>query len=64
VLSLLAFTPIAKAGVLGRAADAARTFVVLNTAALVAFMNFASGKKAAWNGNEDRIAKGKLSWQR
>jgi hypothetical protein len=31
-----------------RWADAALTFVVLNTAAVVAFANFVSGRKAAW----------------
>ena len=46
-LSLLAAIP-ARLGVVGRLADAALTFVVLNTAALVAFRNFALGRKAAW----------------
>ncbi len=46
-LSLAAFSgfPI---GPLHRAADAARTFVVLNSAALVAFVNFVTGRKAVW----------------
>jgi biofilm PGA synthesis N-glycosyltransferase PgaC len=35
-------------GPLGRLADAALTFVVLNTAALVAFANFIAGRKAVW----------------
>jgi hypothetical protein len=35
-------------GPLSRLADAARTFVVLNSAALVAFVNFATGRKAVW----------------
>lgn len=35
-------------GPLGRIADAAFTFVVLNTAAAVAFANFVTGKKAVW----------------
>lgn len=46
-LSLLAAIP-ARLGVVGRLADAALTFVLLNTAALVAFRNFALGRKAAW----------------
>jgi poly-beta-1,6-N-acetyl-D-glucosamine synthase len=35
-------------GPLERVADAACTFVVLNAAALVAFMNFVTGKKTEW----------------
>jgi cellulose synthase/poly-beta-1,6-N-acetylglucosamine synthase-like glycosyltransferase len=35
-------------GPLGRVADAARTFVVLNTAAFVAFVNFVTGRGVAW----------------
>jgi len=35
-------------GPLSRVADAARTFVVLNSAAAVAFINFVSGRKVAW----------------
>jgi len=38
-----------KRGLLARMADAAFTFVVLNTAAVVAFANFVLGRKAAWN---------------
>lgn len=38
-----------KRGLLARMADAAFTFVVLNTAAVVAFANFVTGRKAAWN---------------
>lgn len=37
-----------KRGLIGRVADAAFTFLVLNTAAAVAFANFVTGKKAAW----------------
>ena len=37
-----------KIGPLSRGADAARIFVVLNSAAMVAFANFVSGRKAAW----------------
>jgi hypothetical protein len=37
-----------KIGPLSRIADPARTFVVLNSAALVAFVNFATGRKAVW----------------
>lgn len=38
-----------KGGLVARMADAAFTFVVLNTAAVVAFANFVTGRKAAWN---------------
>ena len=46
----LSFLGIArlKKGPVARAADAAFTFVVLNSAAVVAFANFVSGRKAAW----------------
>jgi cellulose synthase/poly-beta-1,6-N-acetylglucosamine synthase-like glycosyltransferase len=37
-----------KRGVVSRLADAALTFVVLNTAAMLALTNFVTGKKAAW----------------
>jgi cellulose synthase/poly-beta-1,6-N-acetylglucosamine synthase-like glycosyltransferase len=37
-----------KIGPLSRVADAARTFVVLNSAAVVAFVNFVRGNKAIW----------------
>jgi len=37
-----------KLGPVGRIADAACTFVVLNAAALVAFTNFVTGRKAVW----------------
>ncbi len=37
-----------KQGPIARVADAAFTFVVLNTAALVAFANFVTGRKAVW----------------
>jgi cellulose synthase/poly-beta-1,6-N-acetylglucosamine synthase-like glycosyltransferase len=46
-LSLTAVTSLAL-GPLTRVADAALTFVLLNTAALVAFANFVSGRKVAW----------------
>jgi biofilm PGA synthesis N-glycosyltransferase PgaC len=46
-LSLVAMAGM-KIGPLSRVADAARTFVVLNSAALVAFVNFVTGRKAAW----------------
>jgi biofilm PGA synthesis N-glycosyltransferase PgaC len=45
VLGILGLKP----GVVSRMADAALTFVVLNTAAVVAFTNFVTGRKAAWN---------------
>jgi cellulose synthase/poly-beta-1,6-N-acetylglucosamine synthase-like glycosyltransferase len=47
-LSLLALAPV-KLGPLARMADAAFTFVVLNTAAVVAFGTFVAGRKVAWN---------------
>jgi poly-beta-1,6-N-acetyl-D-glucosamine synthase len=37
-----------KIGPLSRLADPARTFVVLNSAALVAFVNFVTGRKEVW----------------
>jgi biofilm PGA synthesis N-glycosyltransferase PgaC len=46
-LSLLARLHLAR-GILGRIADAAHTFVFLNVAALVAFMNFITGRKVVW----------------
>ena len=46
-LSLTAMAEL-KIGPLSRVADAARTFVVLNSAAVVAFINFVTGRKAIW----------------
>ncbi len=46
-LSLLAIARV-KRGPLARIADASFTFVVLNTAAFIAFTNFITGKKAVW----------------
>ena len=46
-LSLAAMVGV-KIGPLSRVADVARTFVVLNSAALVAFVNFVTGRKAVW----------------
>jgi glycosyltransferase involved in cell wall biosynthesis len=46
-LSLAALAGI-KIGPLSRIADPARTFVVLNSAAVVAFINFVTGRKAVW----------------
>ena len=46
-LSLAALAGV-KSGPLSRMADAARTFVVLNSAAMVAFINFVTGRKAVW----------------
>jgi biofilm PGA synthesis N-glycosyltransferase PgaC len=46
-LSLVALGGM-KLGPLSRIADPARTFVVLNSAAMVAFVNFVSGRKAVW----------------
>lgn len=48
-LALLAFARLPKLGLIGRIADAAGTFVLLNTAAVVAFANFVAGRKAAWS---------------
>ena len=47
VLSLAALAGV-KVGPLSRIADPARTFVILNTAAVVAFINFVTGRKAVW----------------
>jgi poly-beta-1,6-N-acetyl-D-glucosamine synthase len=46
-LSLAAVAGV-KLGPLSRIADPARTFVILNCAALVAFINFATGRKVVW----------------
>jgi cellulose synthase/poly-beta-1,6-N-acetylglucosamine synthase-like glycosyltransferase len=46
-LSLLAMMQVAK-GPLAKMADVAYTFVVLNTAAAVAFANFVTGRKTIW----------------
>jgi cellulose synthase/poly-beta-1,6-N-acetylglucosamine synthase-like glycosyltransferase len=46
-LSLAALAGV-KLGPLSRIADPARTFVILNCAAMVAFINFATGRKAVW----------------
>ena len=46
-LSLAALAGM-KIGPLSRIADPARTFVVLNSAAMVAFVNFVTGRKAVW----------------
>jgi poly-beta-1,6-N-acetyl-D-glucosamine synthase len=46
-LSLIAMLKLAK-GPLGRVADAANTFVVLNSAAVVAFVKFVTGRRVAW----------------
>jgi hypothetical protein len=37
-----------KIGPLSRIADPARTFLVLNSAAMIAFVNFVTGRKAIW----------------
>lgn len=47
-LGLLALARRPKAGFTGRAADAAGTFMLLNTAAVIAFANFVAGRKTAW----------------
>ena len=46
-LSVLAIAGV-RIGPLARIADPARTFVVLNCAAVVAFINFVTGRKAVW----------------
>jgi len=46
-LSLVGLAGI-KMGPMARATDAAFTFVVLNTAAAVAFAKFVTGRKIAW----------------
>ena len=46
-LSLAALAGM-KIGPLSRVGDAARTFVVLNSAAMLAFINFVTGRKAVW----------------
>lgn len=46
-LCLVAVTRLAR-GPMARVAEAAFTFVVLNTAAAVAFANFVAGRKVAW----------------
>ena len=47
LLSLAAMMKLTK-GPLARVADAACTFVILNTAALVAFAKFVTGRRVAW----------------
>jgi hypothetical protein len=46
-LSLLAWLRL-NLGPLARVSDVALTFVVLNSAAAVAFVNFVTGRKAVW----------------
>jgi hypothetical protein len=46
-LSLLALLRLSR-GPLARMSDAALTFVVLNSAAAVAFVNFVTGRKTVW----------------
>ena len=46
-LSLIAMMKLIK-GPIGRIADAAGTFVVLNSAALVAFVKFVTGRRVVW----------------
>ena len=48
-LGLLAFTRLPKTGILGRTAASVGVFMLLNTAAVVAFANFLVGRKAAWS---------------
>jgi biofilm PGA synthesis N-glycosyltransferase PgaC len=55
-LSLLAGLRLGR-GTLARVSEAALTFVVLNSAAAVAFVNFMTGRKADWGSLEARYAK-------
>jgi cellulose synthase/poly-beta-1,6-N-acetylglucosamine synthase-like glycosyltransferase len=48
LLSALGTTRLAS-GLLGRLADAARTFVLLNIAAVVAFATFVTGRRVTWS---------------
>ena len=48
-LSFLGLAHFLPRGPLARVADAARTFMLLNTAAAVAFANFVVGRKAVWS---------------
>jgi poly-beta-1,6-N-acetyl-D-glucosamine synthase len=48
-LAAVALLRLPKLGMLARAADPAGTFVILNTAAVIAFANFIAGRKAAWS---------------
>lgn len=47
-LSALALSHMVKRGILARVADAAGAFVLLNGAAVVALVNFVTGRRAAW----------------
>jgi hypothetical protein len=57
-LSLLALLQF-KRGLLARAANAASTFVMLNTAAMVAFASFVAGRKAVWVRPTAKVALGR-----
>jgi poly-beta-1,6-N-acetyl-D-glucosamine synthase len=48
LLGLLALSRLLKRGMLARIADAAGAFVLLNSAAAVAMVNFVTGRRAAW----------------
>jgi len=48
-LAILAILRLLRAGIVGRTADAAGTFVLLNMAAVVAFAHFVTGRKTAWS---------------
>ena len=47
-LSLLSLSRLVRSGAVGRVADAAGTFVLLNSAAVLALVNFVTGRRAAW----------------
>ena len=48
LLSLVGILGLAKTGLWARLADVARTFVILNSAAAVAFLNCIAGRKTVW----------------
>jgi cellulose synthase/poly-beta-1,6-N-acetylglucosamine synthase-like glycosyltransferase len=48
-LGFVALARLPKGGLVGRTADAAATFMLLNSAAVVAFANFVAGRKPAWS---------------
>ncbi|HXY03987.1 MAG TPA: hypothetical protein VEI49_10445, partial [Terriglobales bacterium] len=54
-LSACTFVIPRHAGVLTRAADVAFTFVLANTAAVVAFANFVTGRQVVWNSSSSGI---------
>jgi len=64
-MGLMALAGFPKTGILGRVSDAAGTFLLLNLAAVVAFVHFVGGRKTTWSPfGEARISKGSKVWQR